>query len=325
MNAASLVLLALVAQATHPTANTETKARAQALLKEGTTLYQAGDLAGALEKFNQAYTEYPSPKLLFNIGQTERDLGRLAEAMVALERFLAEAIDAPPDMSADAKKSVVELQPKLGRLLIECPTPGAEISVDGRVVGLAPVEGLIWVAPGRHQVVARHPTTTPAIEDVDVVAGRVHTAVMRLQSLATPAIVAPVATPALAIEQRAAPSATPSPARADAGWWLGRKWTWVAAGSAVVFVATAAIFGTAMQSKFNSLNNSCGSASKSTVACGDNEIASVTTLKDTANAFWGLAGAAVLTAGVLFFVEGRPVTVAPMAGETTGLLASVRY
>jgi hypothetical protein len=29
--------------------------------------------------------------------------------------------------------------------------------------------------------------------------------------------------------------------------------------------------------------------------------------------------------GVLFFVEGHGITVGPMAGEKTGLLANVRY
>jgi hypothetical protein len=32
-----------------------------------------------------------------------------------------------------------------------------------------------------------------------------------------------------------------------------------------------------------------------------------------------------VTTGVLFFVEGHSVTMAPMAGNTTGLLANVRY
>jgi tetratricopeptide (TPR) repeat protein len=41
--------------------------------------------------------------------------------------------------------------------------------------------------------------------------------------------------------------------------------------------------------------------------------------------FWGLAGAATVTTGILFFIEGRPVTVARLAGQTTSLLAIMRY
>ena len=45
----------------------------------------------------------------------------------------------------------------------------------------------------------------------------------------------------------------------------------------------------------------------------------------TANVLWGLAGAAAVTTGILFFVEGRRVAVAPMAGGATGMLARVEF
>ena len=43
----------------------------------------------------------------------------------------------------------------------------------------------------------------------------------------------------------------------------------------------------------------------------------------TANVLWGLAGAAAVTAGVLFFVEDHAVVVAPMLGESNGMFARV--
>jgi len=42
-----------------------------------------------------------------------------------------------------------------------------------------------------------------------------------------------------------------------------------------------------------------------------------------ANVLWGLTTAAAVTTGVLF--EGRPVSVAPAAGGTTGFIATMRY
>jgi hypothetical protein len=161
------------------------------------------------------------------------------------------------------------------------------------------------------------------MEDVNVRAGTVGTVVLRLRAVVESVAVTP--TPGPAIDLQARPAQAVSPAEADQGWWLGRKWTWVAAGSTVVFTGAAAIFGARMQSRFDSLHSSCGSASQSTVACNKSDIDSVTTLKNTANIFWGLAGAAAVTTGVLFFVEGRPVTLAPLAGQATGFLASMRY
>ncbi len=323
MTTASFVLLALLAQTAAPTGSPEAKARAQALVKEGTKLYDRGSLGEALEKFKQAYAEYASPKLFFNIGQANRDLGRPVEAIESFERFLAEVKDASPEVMADARKSITELKTKVGSLLIECTTPGVEIGVDGKLVGLAPLANSVRVTPGNHQVTARHSTGALAMKDVNVLAGTVETVVLRLRAGVEPVAVAPP--PAPGIDLRAQPAQSASSTQADQGWWLGRKWTWVAAGSTIVFTGAAAIFGARMQSKFDSLHSSCGSASQSTVACSKSNIDSVTTLKNTANIFWGLAGAAAVTTGILFFVEGRPVTVVPLAGQTTGLLASVRY
>ena len=46
--------------------------------------------------------------------------------------------------------------------------------------------------------------------------------------------------------------------------------------------------------------------------------------------YWGAegvppVGVVIVTTGALFYFEGRPVTVAPMAGEVTGLVELVGY
>jgi hypothetical protein len=320
-NLASIAVAILLAQAAPTPASPEAKARAQALLREGAAFYEKGNAAEALDKFNEAYAVYPSPKLWFNIGQADRDIGRPAEAMNAFERFLAEARDASAISINEADRSVAELRTKLGRLAIDCSTEGAEVEVDGKPVGNAPIPGSFWVVPGRHQVAARQTNAAPTMEYVEVAAGTIRTVVLR----PAPPPEAPRVSLAQSSTAELQGTSLPAPAGEDQGWWLGRKWTWVAAGSTVVFVGMAAIFGASMESKFNSLNGSCGSAGKSTVACSESQIGEVTTLKNSANAFWGLAAAAAVTTGILFFIEGRPVTVTPMAGDTTGFLASVRY
>src|SRR5262245_37367876 len=80
------------------------KSEAQALLSQGTDLYDRGDYAAALEKFTAAYQVFPSPKLWFNIGQANRDLGRPVEALDAFERFLAGATGAPAETLAEARR-----------------------------------------------------------------------------------------------------------------------------------------------------------------------------------------------------------------------------
>ena len=338
----AIVALSLLAQLSPQRADPRAKAQAQGLLTDGSVLYERGDYAGALEKFNAAYAAYPSPKLMFNIGQADRDLSRPVEALEAFEKFLAGAPEASPETRADARNSVAELQEKLGQIRIDCDRADTEVSIDGKSVGLTPLADLIWATPGHHQVTASHASAALALENVDVSAGRVRTVVLRLQPLALPVAVPAVSKPEAipASEAVPEPEVTPPPpasldlrpspapnAAGDGGWWLGRKWTWVAAGSTVLLAAGAVTAGLVMQSKFNSLDKSCGSSSGKLngPACSDGDVAAVRSLEITANVFWGLAGAAAVATGALFYWEGRRISVLPLAGGTTGIAAAVRY
>lgn len=331
MYATILILSLLVTQGDDALAN-DAKAKAQTLLSEGTQFFNRGAMAEALDKFKQAYDEFPSPKLLFNIGLTSRNLGRTVEAMDALERFLDEATDAPADMIAQAKQAVSELRGLLGNLTIKCSVPGPEIALDGRPLGLAPLPKSLWIMPGNHLVTAKHPDFTLASATVDVNAGTVHTVTLSMQRLTLGESKIPKDSAAAAQRGIAGASnettgalslndsATPSK-----GWWLGRKWTWVAASSSVVLAGSAIAFGLSMRSKYDSLNRSCGSESPSYEGCSSGDINSVTWRRNTANVLWGLSAAAAVTAGVLFVVEGRGVAVVPMAGQATGLVAQASY
>jgi len=325
MHATSLLLLGLLAQSTNPDASALAKAKAQSLLTEGSALYEKGDYADALDKFKEAFATYDSPKLLFNIGQANRDLGRPVEALEAFEQFLTGARDAAPETIEDAKRSVDELQAKLGRLRVECQTENATISLDGKDVGLTPVTKLLWATPGRHQVTARHWNFPPAVENVDVRAGVVLPVRMVLQAPTAKVPVAQASRPEPPTEQIDLSPTEPQPASSGRGWWTGRTWTWIAVGSAALFSVGAGTAGLAMQSKYDSLNKSCGSASSSQLGCSESDIGAVGTRRNVANVMWALAGASAVTAGILFFVEGHPVTVTPVAGETVGFIGGLRY
>jgi hypothetical protein len=326
MHATSLLFLGLLAQSSELDVNASAKAKAQSLLTEGSAFYEKGDYANALERFKAAFAAYDSPKLLFNIGQANRDLGRPVEALEAFEQFLIGDLDAAPETLAEAKGSVTELQKQLGRLRIDCQTVNATISVDGKDVGLTPLPKLLWATPGRHQVTARHWGFTPAIEDVEVRVSNVQPVRIALQE----PVAQTLGSGASHSEQPATQSdvvlkESTSANGSSSGWWLGRKWTWVAAGSAVVFSASAIAAGLSMQSKYDSLNKSCGSASPNRLGCVESDIGAVTTRRNVANVLWALAGASAVTGGILFLVEGRPVSVVPVAGETVGFVAGLSY
>lgn len=164
--------LAATAAAAEPPADAPAKARAQALLSEGTAAYGRGDYASALDKFTAAYRIFPSPKLWFNIGQANRDLGRPVEAVAAFSRFLRDAGDAPPETLSEARRSAAELKTRLGQITVTCATDGADVTVDGKQIGSTPLGEMVWTTPGRHQIAVQHAGFSPAIEDVVVAAGK---------------------------------------------------------------------------------------------------------------------------------------------------------
>jgi hypothetical protein len=166
-----------------PADDAKAKTQAQALLSEGTAAYGRGDYATALDKFTAAYKIFPSPKLWFNIGQANRDLGRPVDAVAAFDRFLREAGDVTPETLAEARRSAAELKTKLGQIKLTCATDGAEVTVDGKQVGSTPLGEMIWTTPGRHQVAVQHEGFSPAIEDVVVETGKAATVNIELRPI----------------------------------------------------------------------------------------------------------------------------------------------
>ena len=211
----------------------QAKTRAQALLREGTAAYGRGDYATALDKFNAAYRIFPSPKLWFNIGQANRDLGRPVEAVAAFDRFLRDAPDAPAETLAEARRSAAELKTKLGQIKITCPTDGADVTVDGKPVGSTPLGEMVWTTPGHHQVAVQRAGFSPAIEDVGVAAGKAATVDIALHPIDL--------RPANATADGAAIGGAPGAASQPKRPVYRRPWFWVAAGVVVAAGVGAAI------------------------------------------------------------------------------------
>jgi hypothetical protein len=314
MSVAAILVLATLAQASTVGTNAQDRARAQTLLGEGATLYERGDYLGSLDKFNAAYAAYPSSKILFNIGQAYRLIGRALEARESYQRFLDEATNASREDRTDAQSWMDRLQRGLGQVTVLSQLDGTDIMLDGKSVGKSPMVRPIWVTPGRHQVTGIKSGDCPMVDFADVVAGGQATVVLR-----------PLHGPLGSDGPRVTLGAEPSTAAPGNGWWLGRKWTWVAAGSTVVLAGTATILGLTVQSRFNDLKKSCGKDSALQLGCNEDEIDSLHTRKVATNVLWGLTGAAAVTTGVLSFIEGRQLTVAPMAGGATGMVARMEF
>lgn len=240
---AVLMLTMMLAQAAPPPVVTPARAKAyaQILLREGTTLFERGETATALKKFEQAYQVFPSAKIWFNVGAAERVLDRPVEALQAFQRFLAEAPEAPPDSRQEAQQAVAALTSSLGRLNVECALAGVDVSIDGKPAGVTPLATPIWATPGQHQIAGRREGMAPDVQDVLVDAGSERMVILALPAPvasapsiaplpAAPAVVAPAAPALIAPIQAREPVQTPAAGERPLTqrWWL-----WTAVGAVV--------------------------------------------------------------------------------------------
>lgn len=153
---------------------------ARAKLAEGAALFDRGDYAGALARFNEAHRIYPSPKLHFNIAESYRAMARNVEAIEAYRRFLAEASDVSGEQRAEAERHVADLSRRVSALSVEADTEGARILVDGRLFGTTPRAEPILLEAGPHQVVVEKDGHTSHLERFDGMPGRRHEVRARL-------------------------------------------------------------------------------------------------------------------------------------------------
>lgn len=134
-----------------PTEEAIEKGRAH--LKRANELYEAGEFKLALAEFERAYAVAPNYRILYNIGQMHLQLNSYAAALAAFERFLTEGGD---EIDAERRASVAGELPRLrartGTLSVSSNVQGAEVRVDGVVVGVTPLSGLRLDA-GVHNVI----------------------------------------------------------------------------------------------------------------------------------------------------------------------------
>ncbi len=216
-----------------PGAAADAREGARRLLVEGAALYEQGEFAAALRKFEAAHAAFPSAKIFFNFGQAYRGLARHVDAIEAFDRFLAEAPEADEELRAAARRYLAELEPTVGALEVSAGTPGAELFVDGRRVGTLPLRRPVRLAPGPHQLSLEKAGHLPRATRVEVAPG----SRVRVAGALTPvgrAAPSPAAGRALAAAGPAADAGAPLHRR----WWVWTLVGAVAAGSVAAFAVT---------------------------------------------------------------------------------------
>jgi len=163
-----LVLFGLTAQLLTGRAGAEPSAadkeKARALMSEGRTLRDQGDLGAALKSFEAADAVMQVTTTAFEIGRTQEMMGRLVQARETMQRIVAiplTASDPAPFQAARSKAETLlaDLDARIPTLSFAITvSPGAappEVTVDGVRVAPNALQSQFRVDPGIHQVVSR--------------------------------------------------------------------------------------------------------------------------------------------------------------------------
>lgn len=128
---------------------------AQGLMVEGVKQLQDKAYDQALANFLEAYNNFPSPKILLNIGSTLRDMGRLADAANTYQRYLTDPATGP-ERVAEVKDLLLKLDQQLTILTIRVAPRLSTISIDAG--SFIPVGSTLItrVRPGLHLIRIRN-------------------------------------------------------------------------------------------------------------------------------------------------------------------------
>lgn len=175
----------------------DSAAEASEHFKRGVDFSKDGDFEAALVEFKRAYERSPNYRVLYNLGQTSRELRDYAGALRFLRRYLAEGgSDAPKRDKVEA--CIRELEGMVATLSIEVNVAGAEVAVDDVVVGAAPLSEPVMVSAGKRKVSARRAGYLPVQRYLEVAGTDTKKVVLELTSLKQPVAASPAPWIALA-------------------------------------------------------------------------------------------------------------------------------
>lgn len=127
------------------------KAEAKEHFYRAKSLVEEGALKKAIAEFKASYDLNPLPMVLFNIAACHDQLTEYASAMNYYKKFLIEGKTSSEEMKTEAKTRIDELKKYLGLVKLTANESGADVVVDGEVIGQTPM-GVFFLETGSHEI-----------------------------------------------------------------------------------------------------------------------------------------------------------------------------
>ncbi|MBL8679085.1 MAG: PEGA domain-containing protein [Myxococcales bacterium] len=155
-------------------------AAGRAAFEEGVRYLGESRFADAAQSFERSYQANPNPIVLYNLAFAYRGLGRIRDAISAIDRFIAQPASSPADRVAAAREERDRLAASLARLTITLAPTTAQLVIDARPASAAEPLAL---DPGTHIVEARNDGYRPFREELQLSAGASRTLAVRLAEI----------------------------------------------------------------------------------------------------------------------------------------------
>ena len=151
--AALAAAVAFAALAAAGPAIAQSSEEAKESFANGVALYNEGDYQGALAEFLSAYEAKPHHSVLYNIAQCYQMIDANQKAIAYYEQYLDEGADYIKEKKkAQVLEEIGKIKALLTPVTVKVAPDGADVSVDGKGVGTAPIEEVLYLDPGEHVI-----------------------------------------------------------------------------------------------------------------------------------------------------------------------------
>ena len=143
--------------------------------QEGVDLFDKGMYEEARAAFLQAYALKKHPAVLLNLAFSELRSQRPADAARHFSEFLRDTPDISPDQRESATTGLALARSRTSRVEVNTDVRGAEVFVDGVLVGQTPLPEPVDVTPGVRSIEVRASNNRTKTEQVEAVLFQVAT------------------------------------------------------------------------------------------------------------------------------------------------------
>jgi hypothetical protein len=146
--------------------------KARQLYDEGLAAIQKSKWLEARASLLAAWSLTKHWQIAANLAGCELELGKFRDAAEHAAFYLQ---NAPADRRAKAELVLKRAKQNIGTLTVDAQPAGAEVRLDGALVGQAPLPDALFVDPGEHVVLVRAPGRPDATQQVVLAAGEAKT------------------------------------------------------------------------------------------------------------------------------------------------------